>query len=131
MRSTVRDRQTVYLTHVTEGRDGIDTIWTYSRPVEYKLTVSKTGGLPKEIYPGVLPDYDRYITSYEWRFDPDEGDLLYVDVLPELDANGDIVTDANGVPTVSPDYVVVRKIGSQKTPVQRFGIKCITGDRNA
>lgn len=127
MRSTVRDRQTVYLTHVTEGRDGIDTTWTYSTPVAYQLTVSKTGGVPREIYPGVLPDYDRYITSYGWTFNPDEGDLLYVDATPELDGNGDIVLGSDGLPTVPPDYVVVRKLGSQKTPVQRFGIKQLRG----
>lgn len=122
MRSRVRDRQTVYLTKLTETRSGIDLVLSYSKPVKYMVTVSKTGGIPGEIYPGLVPDYDRLITAYDGAFAPKEGDLLYVDVSPELDANGDLVL-SDGIPTVKPDYRVIREIGSAKSCIWRFGIK--------
>ncbi len=122
MRSRVRDRQTVYLTKLTETRSGIDLVLSYSKPVKYTVTVSKTGGMPEEIYAGIVPDYDRSITAYDGTFSPDEGDLLYVDVTPELDGNGDLVL-SDGIPTVRPDYKVVRRISTAKSRIWRFGIK--------
>lgn len=122
MRSRVRDRQIVYLTKLTETRSGIDLVYSYSRPVKHMVTVSRTGGIPAEIYPGIVPDYDRFITAYDGTFSPEEGDLLYVDVSPELDENGDLVL-SDGIPTVKPDYRVIREIGTAKSCIWRFGIK--------
>lgn len=119
-------RQDIYVTKLTETRSGIDRVRVYSKPVKYRLSVSATAGTPGIFNAGIVPDYDREITVFKGQFtgfNADEGSLLYVDVAPELDENGDLVLNAEGEPTVHPDYVLVRKLAMTHGQVARYGIK--------
>lgn len=71
-----RQKQTVYWSRVTETLEGIDTVPTYSQPQSFKFSVSSTAGTPEEISAGIVPDYDRYITSFNRSFHPQEGDVF-------------------------------------------------------
>lgn len=124
MRSLTRQKQWIWFTTVTEENNGIDTIEKYSSPIKKKMTVSATSGTPEEIKSGLVLNYDRYITSFDREFKPQEGDRVFVDRIPALDENGSIALDKDGVtPVVSPDYVVVKIIDTMKSNVSRFGIK--------
>lgn len=68
MRGLKRQKQTVYWSKVTEILDGIDTVPFYSQPQSFKFSVSSTAGTPEEISAGIVPDYDRYITSFDRSF---------------------------------------------------------------
>lgn len=122
-------RQDIYVTNVTETRSGIDRVRQWDTPTMYRLSVSATIGNPAVFNAGIVPDYDREITVYKGQFtgfDPEPGTLLYVDVTPELDENGDLVLTEDGDPTVDPDYVLVRKIASARGQVARYGIKRVS-----
>lgn len=119
-------RQNIYVTIKSEVQDGISRYVEYSTPVKYRLSVSHTAGFPSVFSTGLVPDYDREITVYAGQltgFNPPEGALLYVDVEPMLDANGDIVLDENYEPTVLPDYVLVRRLSTMRGKVAKYGIK--------
>ena len=122
-------RQDIYVTVKTETRSGIDRVKVYSKPKKYRLSVSATTGYPATFTTGIVPEYDREITVYAGQltgFDAPEGALLYVDVSPDLDENGYIQLDANGEPTVYPDYELVRKISTLRGKVSRYGIKKVS-----
>ncbi len=128
-RSARKLRQDIYVTNVTEARSGIDRVRYWDTPVKYRLSVSATTGFPSVFGAGIVPDYDREITVYWGQFtgfNPKPGTLLYVDVTPELDENGDLVLTDDGEPTVEPDYVVVRMISSQRSQISRYGIKKVS-----
>lgn len=119
-------RQNIYVTIKTETQVGIDRVKVYTKPVKYRLSVSATAGYPNIVNTGIIPDYDREITVYAGQvtgFHAPEGSLLYVDVSPELDENGDLVLSEDGEPTVYPDYVMVRRISTMRGKVSRYGIK--------
>jgi len=125
-RSAGKLRQNIYVTKATETRSGIDRVRTFTKPVKYRLSVSATVGIPKIFNTGILPDYDREITVFKGQFtgfDADEGALLYVDVTPELDENGDLVLNEDNEPTVHPDYVLARKLTTARHQIARYGIK--------
>ena len=116
------------MTNVTETRDGIDRVKIYSKPKKYRLSVSATVGTPGIFGVGIVPDYDREITVFRGQFTgfaPSEGTLLYVDVTPEL-ADGNLVLNKNGDPTVYPDYVVVRRIETARGRISKYGIKKVS-----
>lgn len=126
MRSLARHRQKVWFTSVTEVKSGIDTVVSYSTPVMRKLAVSYTSGTPEEVTAGILPTYDRYITSYTRGFKPAEGDRVFVDRMPELNPDGSLKLQSDGyTPVVSPDYVIAKIISTESGNVSRFGIKRI------
>lgn len=127
MRSSMRQRQSVWFSKVTEKLDGYDSINEYEKPIEKKVTVSYTSGTPDEIAAGILPNYDRYITCFDRSFAPQEGMVLWVDKVPELDEDGNLVLIEN-VPSVLPDYNLKRVINTQKGIVARYGISKIGGN---
>lgn len=123
MRSLLKDRQKVWFANGTRNVVGLDTVFTYSKPVCKRFTVSATSGYPEELSSGLAPDYDRMIVCYDRSFKPDEGTFLWVDVEPELDVDGELVLESDGVtPTVLPDYVLKRVFNTQRGVVARFGI---------
>lgn len=127
-RSALKLRQDIYMTNVTETRDGIDRVKIYSKPKKYRLSVSATVGTPGIFGVGIVPDYDREITVFRGQFTgfaPTEGTLLYVDVTPEL-SDGNLVLNKNGDPTVYPDYVVVRRIETARGRISKYGIKKVS-----
>lgn len=113
MRSLIKSRQKVWFAEGTRRIVGLDTVFTYTRPVCKRLTVSATSGYPEELSSGLAPDYDRIIVCYDRSFRPVEGTFLWVDVDPKVE---------NDVPTVLPDYVLKRVFNTERGIVARFGI---------
>lgn len=124
MRGLKRLKQKIYHSKIIEELDGIDTDIIYSKPMPYKFSVSATAGTPEELAAGVVPTYDRYITSFDRTFNPEEGDVFWVDAVPELDTNGELITEDN-IPTVMPDYRLKKILDTAKGKVARYGISKI------
>lgn len=124
MRSIVRQRQDVWFLAVEEDNDGIDKVKKFSKPLKANMTVSATSGTPEEITAGIVPNYDRYITSYDRILRLREGDMVYVDRIPDIDKNGALIMREDGLtPTVQPDYVIAKILDSQRNDVARYGIR--------
>lgn len=133
MRSLKRQQQEVWFSKMHERLDGIDTIQEWDKPIMVKMTCSVTSGTPEEIAAGIVPDYDRYLTYYKLRFKQplglEEGMAVWVDVIPELDENGNLVMgDDELTPVVPPDYTLKRILGTQKGDITRYGISKIMGE---
>lgn len=129
-RNSVRDRQKVWWVTIEEIHEGIDNIIKYGKPEMLKQTVSATSGTPEEIAAGIVPNYDRYVTHYKSKskpFNPVEGMRVFVDVEPELDEEGNLVIDEDGVTAVTlPDYRLVKILDTKKGSVARYGISKIS-----
>ena len=52
---------------------------------------------------------------------------VFVDVVPLMDKNGELITDEDGIPLTAPDYTVCRILDTQKGKVARYGIKKVGG----
>lgn len=131
MRGSRRQKQTVWFTELTQDNSHMDPVCTWSKPVAKKLTVSNTLNLPVNTNAGVVLDYDRYFTCYAMSFDPKEGTRLYVDVEPELEADGSLKIDAEtGDPTVMPDFYIRRKLKTKRGRVFRCEIRRIDDEDN-
>ena len=120
MRNLQRQTQPLWFSVASKRFSGIDDVSVYSTPEMHRFTVSATGSTPDDFAVGIVPDYDRYITSFDRSFDPVEGTQVWVDVVPELDANGELLLDENGCPTVYPDYTVKRKVDTMMGTVARY-----------
>jgi len=120
MRNLRRQTQVLYFSVKTFRTDGIDEVSVYSKPEKHKFTVSSSGSTPETYANGIVPDYDRYITSFDRDFKPIEGMQVWVDVVPELDYNGYLICDEDGIPTVMPDYTLKRQVDTKKGNVARY-----------
>ena len=130
MRSRGRDRQKIYFVAVTEKKSGINTIKEYGKPEMKKMAVSSGAGQPGQVSAGLVVDYDREITSYDLslRYSFQEGDTVFVDVEPELDDDGYLVMEDDGVtPVTPPDYRITQIFRTQKGKIDVFGVKKIGG----
>lgn len=128
MRSPSRLKQKIWFSKIKEVIEGIDTVQRYSKPIMKRFTVSATAGTPEEIAAGIVPTYDRYITSFDKDFNPEEGNLVFVDIEPVLDDSGNLVMSEDGItPVTPPDYMLRKIIDSQKSKVARYGISKIGG----
>lgn len=126
MRSRVRDRQKVWWVSIEEVHDGIDTYTKYNKPIMKKQTVSATAGSSAEISAGLVPEYDREVVSYDRDFKPVEGTLLFVDVVPQMDGDGNLIMGDDGVtPATVPDYRLVKIFDTQRGNVAVYGIEKI------
>ena len=121
MRGLKRQKQTVYWSRVTETLEGIDTVPTYSQPKSFELSVSSTAGTPEEISAGIVPDYDRYITSFNRSFHPQEGDVFWIDTVPQVDTLENLVLK-DGIHTTPPDYRLKKILDTQRGNLARYGI---------
>lgn len=128
MRSRTRQKQKTWYSKVTEDQVGINTIKKYSKPKMVKLVVADTAGTSEEIGAGLVPDYDRLMTSY--RVLPvDEGYVFWIDLAPLLDDDGNLLLEKDNInPVVPPDYVLKRILSTQKGTVHRYGISKIGGN---
>ena len=120
MRNLQRQSQELWFSVETKVFVGIDDVSTYSKPEMHRFTVSPTGSNPDDFDVGIVPDYDRYITSFDRSFDPEEGTQVWVDVTPELNCDGSLKLDSNGRPTVYPDYTIKRKVDTKMGNVARY-----------
>lgn len=130
MRSPSRLKQKVWFSKVREIQVGIDTINQYSKLIEKKFTISPNSGTPEETAAGIVPTYDRYITSYDRSFCDiaEEGMAVWVDKIPQIDDLGDLVLAEDGVtPVTPPDCILKKIIATQRGKVFRYGISKIGG----
>lgn len=123
MRCLVRQTQELWFSVKSMGYDGIDEVSKYTKPEMHRFSVSPSGSTPEDYAVGIVPDYDRYITSFDRTFDPIEGTQVWVDVTPELNGDGTLKLDEDGNPTVYPDYTLRRKVDTKKGTVARYLIK--------
>lgn len=124
MRGLKRQKQSVYWSKITEEIRGIDTIEVYSKPQKLHFSVSATAGTPEEIAAGIVPDYDRYITSFDREFKPQEGNVFWIDTIPKLDGQGNLVLE-DDIPAVMPDYRLKKILDTQRGNIARYGISKI------
>lgn len=128
MRSLQRRKQDIWVTKATRSDASIEGTITYSKPEHHRCSVSNTSGSPGEVSAGIIPEYDRYIISYDRDFKPEEGSMLFVDKTPILTASGNLAVDINGDPYSKPDYVLVKISNTEKGTIARFGIRKIAGN---
>lgn len=122
MRGLVRQKQKVYWSRITEKTERLDRIKVYEKPVLYSFSVSSTAGTPEEIAAGIVPDYDRYITSFNRNFHPQEADIFWIDRIPQISEDGSLILNKDGEPTVLPDYTLKKILDTQKGNIARYGI---------
>lgn len=130
MRSNSRQKQKGWFSKIEEVIEGIDTVQRYSKPIMKRFTVSATAGTPEEISAGIVPIYDRYITSYDREFCKiaEEGMAVWVDKVPQLDDSENLVMAEDGItPVTPPDYTLKKIIDTAKGSVARYGIKKVGG----
>ena len=125
MRTFKRQNQKIWFTRITEQNVGIDKVKIYAKPFMKELPVSATSGTPEELAAGIVPNYDRYITSYQ-KLDVQEGDMCFVDVEPQLDTSGELEMKEDNIPVTPPDYRIVKLLVTQKGLVFRYGISRIS-----
>lgn len=123
MRNLIRQTQKLWFSVKTMGYVGIDEASIYSNPEMHRFTVSPTGSTPEGYSAGIVPDYDRYITSFDRTFKPIEGMQVWVDVEPELNSDGSLCMTDDGDPTVPPDYTLRRVVDTKMGTVARYLIK--------
>lgn len=123
MRCLQRQTQEIWFSVKSMGYTGIDETSVYSNPEMHRFTVSATGSTPEDYAVGIVPDYDRYITSFDRSFQPIEGMQCWVDVTPEINDDGSLKMTEDGEPTVPPDYTLRRKVDTKMGTVARYLIK--------
>lgn len=128
MRGRLRQKQSVWISTVKEKNNGMDKLLVYSNPQKKNISVSATAGTPEELSAGIVPDYDRYITVFDRTFQPKEGNVLWIDVVPEVGEDGSLILDEDNSPIVLPDYRLKRTLDTQKGQVARYGISKIGGN---
>lgn len=130
MRSPSRLKQKVWFSKVEESVEGIDTVQKYGKPIMKQFTVSATAGTPEELAAGIVPTYDRYITSYDKSFCDiaEEGMALWIDRIPKVDLLGNLTLAEDGItPVTPPDYTLKKILETQRGKVFRYGISKIGG----
>ena len=130
MRSPSRLKQKVWFSKITEDSSSIDPVITYSKPIMKRFTVSATAGLPEEIAAGIVPTYDRYITSYDREFCKvaEEGMAVWVDKIPQIGDSGNLIMADDGItPVTPPDYTLKKILATQRGKAFRYGISKIGG----
>lgn len=123
MRCLMRQTQEIWFSVKSMAYTGIDETSVFSKPEMHRFTVSATGSTPEDYAAGIVPDYDRYITSFDRSFNPVEGTQCWVDVKPEIEADGSLKMTVDGTPTVSPDYTLKRRVDTAMGNVARYLIK--------
>lgn len=132
MRGSARQKQYVWFTTSIPGAfNGYDFTERYSKPKRYLLSVSATSGDPEIIGTDNVPNYKRYITSFDPSFDLPEGTYAFVDKEPILDRTGQLVLDSDGNYLSVPDYVVRRPIKTRNGNVAKYVIEKRVEDKDA
>ena len=128
MRGRKRQKQKIWVTRVDkrpiiiDGKNTGEKFDAYSKPVLYWCSVSATAGTPQEIGSGIVPNYDRDVTVFNGEIFH-EGELIFVDTIPQLDSSGNLVSVGDyEEPVTKPDYSVKKVMRTQKGMVSRYGI---------
>jgi len=133
MRSLQKRKQDIWCVEAVRNDETIEGSMVYSKPEKHRMTVSNTSGTPHELPVGIVAEYSRYIVSFDRDFQPHEGLMLFIDVVPRLIASGEHkgeleIDSETGKPYTEPDYVVSNIIDTQKGTIARYGIKKVAGE---
>ena len=79
---------------------------TYGKPIEIYGNISASIGEIQDRHFGESESYDKVIVLDKRDIPIDEYSLLWVDTLPLLDENGNLVLDDDGVEITPHDYIV-------------------------
>lgn len=117
MRQLERERRTVWAS-LYESRepetdeDGYLTgeYKVTRKPVEIRPTVSPASGALEAYGFGTGGDYERTLVLDQTGTGMDENTVFWIDVEPEIDAQGNLVYGDDGNPTVPWDYVTARPV---------------------
>lgn len=128
MRNSTRRKQNIWFVNRTKDDSQIDPAYTYDKPEKHRFSVSSTSGMPAEMNFGILPTYDRYMVSYDRKFQPVEGMYLYIDKVPEIDQETGmlVLNEETNEPTVKPDYILDRIYDTKKGILARYGIRKVS-----
>lgn len=130
MRSLQRRKQDLWICTASVIDTDIEGLTRYSKPVKFRATVSNTSGTPQETAAGIVPEYSRYFVSYDRNLVVNEGDVLFVDKIPQLTPSGALEVDINGNPYTKPDYVVTHIMDTARGTIARYGIRKVAGDES-
>jgi hypothetical protein len=90
-----------------EGNETGETKSGYGNPVPFKARVSANKGNSEVEAFGITTDYDRTISTVE-KLPIVETSVLWVDRMPELNADGSLVIGDDGNPITPYDYKVIK-----------------------
>ena len=96
MRGRTRQKQSVWISTVTEKNNGIDKALVYSNPQKKNISVSATAGTPEELSVGIVPDYDRYITVLTEHFSQKKA-MFYGLICSGISTDGALILDDDTV----------------------------------
>ena len=129
MRGRKRQKQDIWVVSVEkkpiiiDGKKTGEDYDAYSKPVMYRCSVSATAGTPQEMGAGIIPDYDREITVFNSDMVLHEGELIFIDVIPEFNQDGSLILISEyDEPVTIPDYTVKKVMCTKKGTIARFGI---------
>lgn len=95
-----------------------------SNPIKYRLGVSSSVGNATFSPFGADLQYSREICTSKKQLNINEGDLLFIDLEPTLNADGSLTLNDDGTDYVtSPDYIVKAKLSSKKSKFVRYGLE--------
>lgn len=95
-----------------------------SNPKKYRLGVSPTIGDATFTPYGANLQYNREISTRKKSIVINEGDLLFIDVIPTLNEDGSLkLNDDDSDYVTPPDYLVKKKLYSQKEKYVRYGLE--------
>lgn len=95
-----------------------------SKPTKYRLGVGPSIGDATFTPYGANLQYNREISTRKKSIVINEGDLLFVDVIPLLDEDGSLkLNEDNSDYVTPPDYLVKSKLYSQKEKYVRYGLE--------
>lgn len=95
-----------------------------SNPIKYRLGVSSDVGNIEFSPIGTDLQYSREICTSKKQLNINEGDLLFIDLEPTLNADGSLTLNDDETDYVtSPDYIVKAKLSTKKSKYVRFGLE--------
>lgn len=130
MRSLERDKQWIWYCTVTGQTDLKDEngdltgekYYQLSKPTKYKIGVSATVGNPQSTPAGVSLDYTREMSTCDRKLALQEMDVLFIDIVPQLDVDGFLAVGTDGRYVTEPDYYVKKVMDTQRGSNARYGI---------
>lgn len=123
MRDLERNKQKIWYCKYLDkvpilDEDGFETgefTEQYTNPKEFRINVYATAGNSRQNAFGYNLEYSRTMVTCDKRLDLSEGDYVFVDVIPKLNADGSLELGADGTPVTPPDYYVTAVGYSQNT----------------
>lgn len=95
-----------------------------SDPEKHRLNVSPSIGDATFTPYGSNLQYSREISTRKKNIDIEEGDLLFIDTVPEIASDGSLKLKLDKTDyRTPPDYIVKSKLHSQKCKYVRYGLE--------